>query len=61
MSINVMDSIMRAAESLGIAYMTLPSGGGHDCQNMASYAETGKIFVPSRGGISHNPREATSK
>lgn len=38
----------------------LPSGAGHDAQEMAPIAPFGMIFVPSRGGISHSPKEFTS-
>jgi N-carbamoyl-L-amino-acid hydrolase len=37
----------------------MPSGAGHDSQNMATIAPTGMIFVPSRGGRSHCPDEDT--
>ena len=52
--------IAAAADSLGLSYTHLPSGAGHDAQDMAQIAPTGMIFVPSRGGISHSPREFTS-
>jgi N-carbamoyl-L-amino-acid hydrolase len=35
----------------------MPSGAGHDAQDMARLAPVGMIFVPSVGGISHSPRE----
>ena len=38
----------------------MPSGAGHDAQDMALIAPTGMIFVPSKGGISHSPKEFTS-
>jgi N-carbamoyl-L-amino-acid hydrolase len=37
----------------------MPSGAGHDAQEVAKIAPTGMIFVPSVGGISHSPREFT--
>ena len=37
----------------------MPSGAGHDAQDMARIAPTGMIFVPSVGGISHSPEEFT--
>lgn len=52
-------AIREAAQSAGLATMDLPSGAGHDAQNMARLAPMGMIFVPSRGGISHSPREFT--
>ena len=35
----------------------MPSGAGHDAQDIARIAPTGMIFVPSIDGISHSPRE----
>ena len=35
----------------------MPSGAGHDAQDMARLGPVGMIFVPSVGGISHSPRE----
>lgn len=36
------------------------SGAGHDAQMMARICPSAMIFVPSAGGISHNPREHTA-
>ncbi len=52
--------IAEAADGLGLAWKAMPSGAGHDAQDMARIAPTGMIFVPSRGGISHSPEEFTS-
>ena len=52
--------IARSAEQLGLSYKIMPSGAGHDAQDMARIAPTGMIFVPSAGGISHSPNEYTS-
>jgi N-carbamoyl-L-amino-acid hydrolase len=38
----------------------MPSGAGHDAQDLAKIAPIGMIFVPSVGGISHAPDEFTS-
>jgi N-carbamoyl-L-amino-acid hydrolase len=51
--------IADAARGLGLSSRALPSGAGHDAQEMARLAPTGMIFVPSVGGISHSPREFT--
>jgi N-carbamoyl-L-amino-acid hydrolase len=53
--------IVGAADELGLAWKSMPSGAGHDAQDMARIAPTGMIFVPSRGGISHSPEEFTSR
>jgi N-carbamoyl-L-amino-acid hydrolase len=60
MNARIREAIAAAAESLGLSRMAFPSGAGHDAQNMARLAPAGMIFVPSRGGISHSPREFTS-
>ena len=38
----------------------MPSGAGHDAQDIARIAPIGMIFVPSIGGISHSPKEFTT-
>jgi beta-ureidopropionase / N-carbamoyl-L-amino-acid hydrolase len=48
------------AHALGLTTMAMPSGAGHDAQDVARIAPIGMIFVPSAGGISHSPREFTS-
>ena len=53
-------AIREAAKSLGLATMDLPSSAVHDAQQMAKLAPFGMIFVPSRDGISHSPKEFTS-
>ena len=52
--------ITEQAHSLGLTTRLMQSGAGHDAQEMASLAPAGMIFVPSKGGISHSPREFTS-
>ena len=43
--------------SLGVEYMALPSGAGHDAVHWADDVPTGMIFIPCLNGISHNPAE----
>jgi N-carbamoyl-L-amino-acid hydrolase len=45
------------AKELGLTTTQLPSGAGHDAQEMANLCPVGMIFIPSVGGISHSPRE----
>ncbi len=52
--------IAQSAEDLGLSYKFMPSGAGHDAQDMTHVAPTGMIFVPSVDGISHSPRELTT-
>jgi N-carbamoyl-L-amino-acid hydrolase len=47
------------AKRLGLAYMRMPSGAGHDAQTMQAVCPSALIFVPSRAGISHAPEEWT--
>lgn len=46
-----------AAGELAIPTRELSSAAGHDARHLASVCPTGMIFVPCRGGISHNPAE----
>jgi N-carbamoyl-L-amino-acid hydrolase len=49
--------ISDAAHDLGLTTKLMPSGAGHDAQDMARLGPVGMIFIPSVGGISHSPRE----
>jgi len=49
--------ISGAAGDLGLTTKLMPSGAGHDAQDMARLGPVGMIFIPSVGGISHSPRE----
>jgi N-carbamoyl-L-amino-acid hydrolase len=51
--------IAESARGLGLSFKLMPSGAGHDAQDMARLAPAGMIFVPSAGGISHSPKEYT--
>ncbi|MBN3726530.1 Zn-dependent hydrolase [Burkholderia sp. Ac-20379] len=53
------DAIEAAAAQRGLTHRRMTSGAGHDAQMIARIAPAAMIFVPSRGGISHNPREHT--
>ncbi len=54
------DATERAASALGLTIKRLTSGAGHDAQALASITPSGMIFVPSVGGVSHDPRELTA-
>ncbi len=56
----VQAAIGRAAASAGLKTMRLPSGAGHDAQQIVKLCPMGMIFVPSVGGISHSPKELTT-
>jgi N-carbamoyl-L-amino-acid hydrolase len=54
------EAIRASAKEAGLVTREMPSGAGHDAQNVARFAPMGMIFVPSRGGISHSPLEYSS-
>ncbi|KAA3448287.1 Zn-dependent hydrolase [Mesorhizobium sp. SARCC-RB16n] len=56
----IVELIEAAAKQRGLASKRMTSGAGHDAQMMARLAPAAMIFVPSAGGISHNPREHTA-
>lgn len=55
----IVAEIERAAADRQISCRRMTSGAGHDAQMIARIAPAAMIFVPSRGGISHNPAEFT--
>ncbi|MGR9270708.1 allantoate amidohydrolase (plasmid) [Rhizobium leguminosarum] len=52
--------VEKAARDRGLACRRMTSGAGHDAQMIARIAPSAMIFVPSIGGISHNPKEYTA-
>ncbi len=54
------ETIREAAKSLNLATMDLPSEAGQDSQEIAKIVPMAMIFVPSKDGISHSPKEFTS-
>lgn len=56
----IQEIVASSAKDLGLTSKFMPSGAGHDTQDMARIAPTGMIFVPSKDGISHSPKEYTS-
>jgi allantoate deiminase len=50
-------AVREAAETLRIETTMLASGGGHDAQEMAKIAKIAMIFVRSKDGRSHTPKE----
>jgi N-carbamoyl-L-amino-acid hydrolase len=55
----MIDLVEKTARAQGLNVRRMPSGAGHDAQMFAPHCPTGMIFVPSRGGISHNVAEFT--
>jgi N-carbamoyl-L-amino-acid hydrolase len=50
--------VAQAADALGLARRDLPSPAGHDSRYLHYYCPTGMLFIPCRGGISHNEAES---
>jgi len=55
----IADSIQKHATAYGLSSRRMTSGAGHDAQMLARICPSGMVFVPSIGGISHNPAEHT--
>jgi N-carbamoyl-L-amino-acid hydrolase len=53
------DRIAHHAGNMNLSHRRMTSGAGHDAQMLARICPTAMIFVPSVGGISHNPAEHT--
>jgi allantoate deiminase len=51
--------LARAAKDCGVHAIEMVSGAGHDAQILAARCNVGMLFVPSIGGRSHCPEEAT--
>ena len=56
----IVSLIEDGARAAGLSCRRMTSGAGHDAQMIARIAPSAMIFVPSRGGISHNPAEFTA-
>jgi len=57
---NFQTAIRTAASSLGLPTTDLPSLAGQDAQEIARIVPMAMIFVPSKDGVSHSPKEFTS-
>lgn len=57
---DMVQTVQRHTASMDVPYKIMPSGGGHDAQNMHRVCPTGMIFVPCKDGISHNEAEYAS-
>jgi N-carbamoyl-L-amino-acid hydrolase len=54
-------AVRRAAELSGYSAREIVSGAGHDAAYVSRVAPAAMIYVPCRGGISHNEAEFSSK
>jgi N-carbamoyl-L-amino-acid hydrolase len=55
----VVELVEEVARGQGRTTRRMPSGAGHDAQMLARVCPAGMVFVPSAGGVSHNPAEHT--
>ena len=53
-------ALIQAAETCGARWKAMPSGAGHDSQEMARHLPTAMLVVPSVEGRSHSAAEYTS-
>jgi beta-ureidopropionase / N-carbamoyl-L-amino-acid hydrolase len=53
----IRDLLRTAAVHRALAHMDIVSGATHDAKYMADLCPSGMLFVPCRGGISHNESE----
>ncbi len=56
---HLIETVEQAADACGLSYTHLLSFAGHDAQSLAQVTPSVMFFVPSVGGISHNPLEFT--
>ena len=61
MNKQIQSLIIDAANELNYSFKKMPSGAGHDAQDMAVIVPSGMIFIPSVDGISHSPKEFSSE
>jgi allantoate deiminase len=60
MHMAVKAELQAAADDLGVRWMPMTSGAGHDSQVMAKGIPTAMLFVPSVEGRSHSAAEYTT-
>lgn len=52
-------ALAEACQALDLPFRPMVSRAGHDAMYMARIAPAAMLFLPSRGGLSHNPAEFT--
>jgi beta-ureidopropionase / N-carbamoyl-L-amino-acid hydrolase len=57
---SLVSAVRQGAERVGLAHLDIVSGAGHDAVHVARVAPAAMIFVPCKGGISHNEIEDAS-
>ena len=60
MDVALQSILASSAEACGASWRAMPSGAGHDSQEMARHVPTAMLFVPSVEGRSHSAAEYTT-
>jgi allantoate deiminase len=60
MDLALQSVLIDSAEACGASWRAMPSGAGHDSQEMARHLPTAMLFVPSVEGRSHSAAEYTT-
>jgi hydantoinase/carbamoylase family amidase len=55
----LLEATRAALADAGLPVRSMPSWAGHDAKVLARHLPVGMLFVPSVGGVSHAPNEAT--
>jgi N-carbamoyl-L-amino-acid hydrolase len=58
-SSDILDTIQSVSDDLGVKWLPIASGAGHDAQIMYRVVPAAMIFVSSYKGSSHCPEEFT--
>ncbi len=54
------ETVRTASKRLGLTHRDIVSGAGHDAIYLARVTPTAMIFIPCKGGISHNETESAT-
>lgn len=57
LSAELAEKLEAICEQKNFTYLHMNSGAGHDAMHMTKIAPTIMLFIPCKGGISHNPAE----
>lgn len=55
------EHLRSSSDELGLPYMGLQSGAGHDSCYTSVHCPTAMLFIPCKDGISHNPAESATQ
>lgn len=55
------EHLKSSSSEIGLPYMVLQSGAGHDSCYTSVHCPTAMLFIPCKDGISHNPAESATQ